>query len=88
MNVRTLTTVRSAVEIVSQPYFLGGEHRQVLVNGECRLSIIPQPSAIGVHNNLFEIAKVRGENLEIIEAFCTEGRLALIIGEMILNGNL
>lgn len=88
MTVKYETQVGSAVVIARQPYFLGGEHRQVLVNGEQRLSIIPQPSAKGAHSNLFEIATIRGERLEIVEAFCTEERIAQIVGELVLNGQL
>jgi hypothetical protein len=91
MNVSTVTTVGSAIEITTQPYFLGGEHRQVLVNGKVRLSIIPQPAANGVHSRLFEIAKIgysSEESLEVIEAYCTEEQIAQIIGQMVINGSL
>lgn len=88
MKVQFETQVGSAVVVSRQPYFLGGEHRQVFVNDEQRLSIIPQPSANGVHSNLFEIATIRGERLEVVEAYCSEERVAQIIGEMVLNGRL
>lgn len=88
MTIQYETQVGSAVTIARMPYFLGGEHRQVLVNGERRLSIIPQPSALGVHSKLFEIAIIRGERLEVVEAFCTEERIAQIVGELVLNGQL
>jgi hypothetical protein len=63
----------------------------VLVNGKVRLSIIPQPAANGVHSRLFEIAKIGYSNeeaLEVVEAYCTEERLAQVIGEIVLNGSL
>lgn len=88
MTVRYETQVGSAVVIARQPYFLGGEHRQVFVNDEQRLSIIPQPKANGVHSNLFEIATIRGERLDVVEAYCSEERVAQIVGEMVLNGSL
>jgi hypothetical protein len=91
MNVSTVTTVGSAIEITSQPYFLGGEHRQVLVNGKVRLSIIPQPAANGIHAGLFEIGKIGysvEENLEVMGKYCTEEQIAQIIGQMVINGSL
>lgn len=77
-----------SVQIVTRPYFLGGEHRQVLVDGEKRLSIIPQPSALGVHENLFEIARIGEGDLEILGAFCTEKEIAEIVGQEALSGRL
>lgn len=74
------------VEIVTQPYFLGGEHRKVLVNGEQVLSIIPQPSAMGVHKNLYEIASTVGGGLEVLGAFCSEQEISKIVGEQVLAG--
>lgn len=88
--MQILTTVGSSIEIVSEEYFLGGTQRKVMINGEQRLSIIPQPAANGTHNNLFEIAVLTygGQNLEVVGAYLTESEVAKTIGEMILNGSL
>lgn len=88
MTTQHKTQIGSAITVARSSYFLGGEHRQVLVNGVRRLSIIPQPSALGIHSNMFEIAILDGANLEVVEAFCTEERIAQIVGEMVLNGQL
>lgn len=77
-----------SIQIVTRPYFLGGEHRQVVVDGERRLSIIPQPSALGVHENLFEIARLEEGNLEVLGAYCTEKEIAEIVGQEALSGRL
>ena len=88
--MNTVTTVGSAIEIVSEPYFLGGTHRQVLVNGQRRLSIIPQPAANGIHKNLFEIAVLTygSGDLDVLGAYLTEEDVAKVIGELVLNGSL
>lgn len=84
MSVHT----ESTLVVESEPYFLGGTHRRVIVNGHQKLSIIPQPSANGVHSKLFEIALISGTDLEVLGAFCTEEEISQIVGEMVLSGRL
>lgn len=83
-----ITLVGSNMGVQTEPYFLGGEHRTIFVNEEARISIIPQPNGMSIHAGLFEIAKLRGERIEIIETYCTEERVQRIIGEMVLSGGL
>ena len=72
MSVEVLTLVGSGMMVQTEPYFLGGEQRTIFVNEEARISIIPQPNGMGIHAGLFEIAKLRGERIEIVETYCTE----------------
>ena len=80
--------VGSAIVVESEPYFLGGQHRKVFINGEQRLSIIPQPAANGkIHGGLFEVATVRGDDLEVVGAFLSRSEVQQVVGEMVLNGD-
>lgn len=88
MSVEVLSLVGSGMMVHTEPYFLGGEQRTIFVNEEARISIIPQPNGMTIHKNLFEIAKLRGERIEVIETYCTEEQVKSIIGEMVLSGGL
>lgn len=84
-----LTRVGGAIEIVTEPYFLGGEHRTIYVNHIARVSIIPQANGMSIHEGLFEIAALRGEDdIEIVETYCTEERVLTLLGEMVLGASL
>lgn len=73
-------------EIVErQPYFLGGEQRTISLSGETRISIIPQAVGMSVLEGSFEIALIRGECIEILGTYCTEGEIQKIVGEIVLS---
>lgn len=88
MSVEVLSLVGSGMMVQKESYFLGGEQRTIFVNEEARISIIPQPNGMGIHSGLFEIAKLRGERIEVVETYCTEEQVQRIIGEMVLSGGL
>lgn len=84
----TVTRIGGALEVVTEPYFLGGEHRTIYVNGAARVSIIPQAKGMSIHEGLFEIAVLGGEEIEILETYCTEERIATLLGERVLQATL
>jgi hypothetical protein len=86
--VETVTRIGGAVEVEIEPYFLGGEHRTIYVNGVARVSIIPQSRGMGIIEGLFEIAVLGGEEIEILETYCTEEKIATLIGQRVLQATL
>lgn len=70
------------MQITTEPYFLGGEHRTIVAGG-VKFSIIPQPKGMSIHEGLFEVALIHPTDpeadIEILGTYLTEADILEVI---------